>query len=243
MIKAIIIEDEAPARSLLKHYLKRHSEIELIAECANGFEGVKAINEHKPDLILLDIQMPKLTGFEMLELLDPAPPVIFTTAYDEFAIKAFEANAVDYLLKPFDENRFDVAIEKAVKRIQNADVVQSEKIVEAATQKPLDQIVVTTGGKIEILMPEDIFMIEAQDDYVMIYTEGEQYLKKKTMSFYEDHLEQFFMRVHRSYIINTQKIDNIELYGKQQYQIKLKNNLDVKTSKSGYKKIKEKFMQ
>jgi two-component system LytT family response regulator len=243
MIRTIIIEDEAPARSLLKHYLKRHDNFELIAECANGFEGVKAINESKPDIIFLDIQMPKLTGFEMLELLDPAPPVIFTTAYDEFAIKAFEANAVDYLLKPFDEDRFDKAIEKALQRIQNNEKAPLEKISEATTSNPLDQIVVTNGGKIEILMPEDIFMIEAQDDYVMIYTESNQYLKKKTMAFYENHLDQIFMRIHRSYIINTLKIDNIELYGKQQYQIKLKNNLDVKTSKSGYKKIKEKFMQ
>ncbi|PLX14883.1 MAG: DNA-binding response regulator [Salinivirgaceae bacterium] len=243
MIKTIIIEDEAPARSLLKHYLKRHENFQIITECANGFEGVKAINEHNPDLIFLDIQMPKLTGFEMLELLDPAPPVIFTTAYDEFAIKAFEANAVDYLLKPFDENRFDAAIQKAVQRIQNKEAIPTEKVVEASAQKPLDQVVVTNGGKIEILMPEDIFMIEAQDDYVMIYTEKEQYLKKKTMAFYEEHLDNSFMRVHRSHIINTQKVVNIELYGKQQYQIKLKNNLDVKTSKSGYKKIKEKFMQ
>jgi two-component system LytT family response regulator len=243
MIKTIIIEDEAPARSILKHYLKRHAKFELIAECANGFEGVKAINEYKPDLIFLDIQMPKLTGFEMLELLDSVPPVIFTTAYDEFAIKAFEANAVDYLLKPFDEDRFDKAIEKALVRIKNSEKVSLEKVSEASASKPLDQIVVTNGGKIEILIPDDIFMIEAQDDYVMIYTEKEQYLKKKTMAFYEDHLGQIFMRIHRSYIINTLKIDNIELYGKQQYQIKLKNNLDVKTSKSGYKKIKEKFMQ
>lgn len=243
MIKTIIIEDEAPARSLLKHYLKHHADFELVAECANGFEGVKAINELNPDLIFLDVQMPKLTGFEMLELLDPAPLVIFTTAYDEFAIKAFETNAVDYLLKPFDEERFALAMDKAKQRIQNKEVVLVGKVIETSAPKPLDQVVVTSGGRIEILMPEDIFMIEAQDDYVMIYTETEQFLKKKTMTFYEEHMDSVFMRVHRSFIINTLKIASIELYGKQQYQIKLKNNVYVKTSRSGYKKIKEMFMR
>ncbi len=243
MIKTIIIEDEMPARNLLKHYIGRHENLEIVAECANGFEGVKAINDHSPDIIFLDIQMPKLNGFELLELITTMPQVIFTTAYDEYAIKAFEANAVDYLLKPFDEARFDDALQKAIQRIGQNPEAHVTQAAETTTQQPLDQIVVSNGNKIEILLPEDIFMIEAQDDYVMIYTEKQQFLKKKTMQFYEEHLEAFFMRVHRSNIINTQKIDNIELYGKQQYQIKLKNNLSVKTSKSGYKKIKEKFMQ
>lgn len=243
MIKTIIIEDEMPARKLLKHYLSRHNNFELVAECANGFEGVKSINEYQPGLIFLDIQMPKLNGFEMLELVDPVPPVIFTTAYDEYAIKAFETNAVDYLLKPFDEQRFDAAIEKALLRVDENPNPRIRNAAESTTQKPLDQVVVSSGTRIEILLPEDIYLIEAQDDYVMIHTESEQYLKKKTMQFYEQHLDDHFIRVHRSYIINSQKIANIELYGKQQYQLKLKNNYTVKTSKSGYKKIKEKLMQ
>ncbi|HKK59525.1 MAG TPA: LytTR family transcriptional regulator DNA-binding domain-containing protein [Salinivirga sp.] len=242
MIKTIIIEDELPARNVLKHYLSRHEEFSLVAECTNGFEGVKAINEHRPELILLDIQMPKLNGFEMLELVDPMPAVIFTTAYDEYAIRAFETNAVDYLLKPFDENRFDTAIDKAMKRINDDISPEINKAAESTVSQPLDQVVVSSGNKIEILPPEDIYMIEAQDDYVMIHTNTEQYLKKKTMLFYEKHLGDHFLRIHRSYIINTKQIGNIELYGKQQYQIRLKNNMTVKTSKSGYKKIKEKLM-
>ncbi len=242
MIKAIIIEDELPARKVLKHYLSRNNRFSLVAECTNGFEGVKAINEQKPDLVFLDIQMPKLNGFEMLELVNHMPAVIFTTAYDEYAIKAFETNAVDYLLKPFDEKRFDDALEKALKRIQEDQVPKIQKASETNAAQPLDQVVVSSGNKIEILLPEEIFMIEAQDDYVMIHTNENQYLKKKTMLFYEQHLDDYFLRVHRSYIINTKKIGNIELYGKQQYQIKMKNNISLKTSKSGYKKIKEKLM-
>lgn len=243
MIKVIIIEDEAPARNLLKHYIGRHGNLEIVAECTNGFEGVKAINEQCPELIFLDIQMPKLNGFEMLELVNQMPQVIFTTAYDEYAIKAFEANAVDYLLKPYDEERFDDAVQKALQRIGKSPEPQVAQAAEATSQEPLDQIVVSNGNKIEILPPDEVFLIEAQDDYVMIYTEKQQFLKKKTMQFYEQNLDAEFMRVHRSHIINTQKIDSIELYGKQQYQIKLKNSLSVKTSKSGYKKIREKFMQ
>ncbi|MFO7863394.1 MAG: response regulator [Salinivirgaceae bacterium] len=240
MLKAIIVEDEAPARNLLKHYLKKHTEIELIAECVNGFEGVKAINELNPDLVFLDIQMPKLSGFEMLELIDTSPAVIFTTAYDEFAIKAFEANAVDYLLKPFDESRFSESIDKAKSRMNSSTAPEAKPLTYPEGEK-LDQIVVNNGNKIVILQPDQVFMIEAQDDYVMVYTSGEQFLKKKTMGFYEAHLPDIFLRVHRSFIVNTRHIANIELYGKQQYQIKLKNNCTVKTSKTGYKKIREKF--
>lgn len=241
-MRVIIIDDEAPARSLLKHYIQRIGNIELLAECANGFEGVKAIQTLKPDLIFLDIQMPKLSGFEMLELLDPLPLVIFTTAYDEFALKAFDANAIDYLLKPFDEERFAIAVEKSKNRLK--DSVHEQQIQKAAFETgptSLEQIVVHNGNSIAVLTVDDLYMIEAQDDYVMIYTLDGQFLKKKTMVFYEKRLPDNFIRVHRSNIINTRMIDSIEVYGKQQYSIKLKNNLNVKTSKSGYKNIREKL--
>lgn len=243
MIKTIIVEDELPARNMLKHYIQRHSQLEVAAECANGFEGAKAVNYHRPDLVFLDIQMPKLNGFEMLELIDQMPAVIFTTAYDEYAVKAFETNAVDYLLKPFDEQRFDSAIQKALQRIDENSESRIATVAEAVSDNPVNQIVVPNGHKIEMLMPEDIFLIEAQDDYVLIHTLRHQYLKKKTMNFYEKHLDHRFLRIHRSYIVNMQQIDNIELYAKQQYQLKLKNDTIVKTSKSGYKKIREKFFQ
>lgn len=240
-MQVIIIDDEAPARNLLKHYLKQFDYLKLAAECSNGFEGIKAIRQHKPDLIFLDIQMPKLTGFEMLELIDKTPLVIFTTAYDQYALKAFDTNAVDYLLKPFDEKRLAIAIEKAINRINNNKRTDQIKKATNDIQENLHQIVVNSGNSIVIIPIDDIYSIEAQDDYVMIYTKDNQFLKKQTMIYYEKRLPDNFIRVHRSYIINSQMIDSIETYGKQQYHIKLKNNSSVKTSKSGYKTIRNKL--
>lgn len=238
-MKVIIIDDEPLARSLVKEYLQTKSDVELVAECNDGFEGIKAIQNYKPDLIFLDIQMPKINGFEMLELIEEPPAVIFTTAFDEFAIKAFESNAVDYLLKPFSKERFDKAIQKY---LQQSDISSTQKVIEAASQSPTQQnrVVVKDGNKIKIIPVAKINYLEAADDYVKIVTPEGTFLKKRTMSFFEQSLSAFqFIRVHRSYIVNTQLITRIDPYEKDGHLLLLTTGAKLPVSKAGYAKLKE----
>ena len=243
-LRAIIVEDESPARELLKAYLKKHENIELITECADGFSGVKAINDNKPDLVFLDIEMPKLTGFELIELLDEMPQIIFTTAYNQYAIKAFELSAVDYLMKPFSRDRFDEAIKKVFARIgQQQDTSDN---IRQLTQKvkeesgSIERIFVKTGNKIDVVPVEDIIHLNADDDYVEIITSDRKYLKKETMNNYEKSLPQdIFIRVHRSSIINTNYIEKLERYGKESYIVILKDGSQVTVSKSRVKDLKD----
>ncbi len=245
-IRTLIIEDEEPARNLLRSFLTQMPEIDLIGECSDGFQGLKSIQDLQPDLIFLDIQMPKLTGFEMLELLDAIPEVVFTTAYDEFAIKAFELNAVDYLMKPFARQRLRQAVEKVIERFKmrqsNHTVV--EKLIHqmSETDKPLERIVVKSGSKIHVLPIDDIQQIEAQDDYVMIYTPAGRFMKKETMQRLETQLPQeHFIRVHRSFIVNINQVQRIEQYGKESYLLILKNGSEVSVSKSRIKDLRREF--
>ena len=246
-IKAVIIEDEELGRELVKNYIKEFEDIELVAECENGFEGIKAINEQNPDLVFLDIQMPKLNGFEMLELLDKnKPEIIFTTAYNQYAIQAFEHNAVDYLLKPFSKDRFKEAVNKAVARAKNKTVDQSEKISNLAHQpldKYLERVVVKSNTKINVVPISKVRYIEAQDDYVMIYTDESKHLKQGTMKYFEEHLDpDEFLRIHRSYIVRIDQVSQLEPYGKDSYVAKLKkSDISVKISKSGLKALKAKL--
>ena len=240
-LNVLIIEDEELARDLLKSYLKDRSDINLMGECENGFEGVQAINEKKPDLVFLDIQMPKITGFEMLQLLDHKPEIIFTTAYDQFALKAFDYNAVDYLLKPFSKERLLDAIEKVSERIGNNVNNQGrlEKLSEFTIEEYLDRIVVKDRHKISIILTDQIRYIEALDDYVLIYTEDGRHMKQKTMKYFETHLNpKDFIRIHRSHIINVAHISEIQQYEKESYVIILKDKTKLKVSKSGYKNLK-----
>lgn len=245
-MKAIIIEDEQPARELVKNYLKAYPEILLLGEFSDGFSGIKAINELHPDLVFLDIQMPKLTGFEMLEILDHMPNIIFTTAYDQFAIKAFEMNAVDYLLKPFSKERFAQAIEKALdrfskKQVTKENIVELKKHIQSHVDK-LERVVVKTGSKIKVIPVEDIVWLESQDDYVMIYTSSGKYLKQETMKHFEEHLDPGqFIRVHRSCIVRLDAIVQLELYEKGSYLAVLSTGAKVKVSDSGYKNLKSKM--
>jgi two-component system LytT family response regulator len=243
-IIAIIIEDEQPARDLLKAYLRSHAEIELVAECENGFDGVKAIGEYRPDLIFLDIQMPKLTGFEMLELLDEYPEIIFTTAYDEFALRAFELNAVDYLMKPFSKARFDQALEKVFHRLQNKaqqrDAVEKLKEQVRESAGPQERFFVKTGNRIDVIAVDEIMHVEAQDDYVEFHTTKGRFLKKETMTQLEKQLPpEQFMRVHRSHIIRLDQMEKLEKYGKESYMVILKDNTKVQVSKNRIKNLKE----
>ncbi len=241
-LTAIIVDDETLAREIIKKYLGKYSQIDLLAECSNGFEGFKQINELKPDILFLDVQMPKLTGFEMLEILDNIPSVIFTTAYDQYAIKAFEVNAVDYLLKPYSEARFDEAITKLLIKLS---AKQNEPIQNIQENFPLlpeyiERIVIKDGQKIFIVPVNDVIYIEAQDDYVMIYTPESKYLKQKRMKYYEDKLNpDSFIRIHRSYIVKIDYIKRLELFEKETYRVILKNEKVLPVSKSGYSKLKD----
>jgi two-component system LytT family response regulator len=242
-IRTIIIEDEAPARDIVKIYLNKHPEIELLGEFSDGFSGVKAINELKPDLLFLDIQLPKLNGFEILELVEHFPVIIFTTAYDQFALKAFEMNATDYLLKPFSAERFDAALQKALEKLKSKsqEVKQVQKLVETINEKieSIDRVVVKTGTKIKVIPAENIIYVEAQDDYVMIYTNESKHLKEKTMKYFETHLDASqFIRVHRSYIVNVNYIAQLEHFTKDSYVVILKTGAKLKVSDSGYKNLK-----
>ncbi len=242
MIRAIIIDDEPLARSIVREYLQEFPQIEIAQECNDGFEGVKAITALNPDLVFLDIQMPKINGFEMLELIEQPPAVIFTTAFDEFAIRAFETHAVDYLLKPFGKERFCKAVEKF---LQTANVQQQRSHTETLLQTPTElpaqgeRIVVKNGGKIKIIPVPQIQYLEAADDYVKIYTAEGSFLKSKTMAFFEKALPQdSFVRIHRSYIINIQEITRIDPYEKENHLAILRSGARVPVSRNGYAKLK-----
>lgn len=238
-MKAIIIDDEPLARSLVKEYLQAYKNIELVEECNDGFEGVKAIQQHNPDIIFLDIQMPKINGFEMLELIDNPPHVIFTTAFEEYAVKAFETYALDYLLKPFSKERFDKCIQKL---LHQKSPIQTEALLETAAQSPgqNNRIVVKDGGKIKIIPVGQVQYLEAADDYVKIWISEGSFLKKKTMQYFEQLLQpHHFVRIHRSFIINTQLITRIDPYEKESHLALLTSGAKLPVSKAGYLKLKE----
>lgn len=239
MIRTILIDDEPLARDIVKFYLSEHQDIEVLAECSDGFEGLKAINQFKPDLIFLDIQMPKISGFEMLELVEDKPAVIFTTAFDEYAIKAFEVNAVDYLLKPIDKSRFDAAMSKLPSRLHYKE--NTEAVLDAAALSPSqsNRVVVKKDGVIKIIPVADINYLEADDDYVKLSTSDGAFYKNKTMSFFEQTLDSNqFIRIHRSYIINLAQVTKIELKEKDSYIVLLKSDIWLPVSKTGYAKLK-----
>jgi len=241
MHKVVIIDDESLARSIVKEYLQKHPDLVVVQECNNGFEGMKAIQQHDPDLVLLDIQMPKINGFEMLELLEQPPAVIFTTAYDEYAIKAFEAYAIDYLLKPFNQERFDKAIRKWNEQKNLNSGRATQELLESASQLPPQnhRIVVNTAGRIKIIPVDEIYYLEAADDYVKIHTKEGSFLKNKTMAHFEKVLDALkFVRTHRSYIVNVQQITRIDPYEKENHIAILKTGAQIPVSKSGYGKLR-----
>jgi two-component system LytT family response regulator len=225
-IRALIIDDEQLARELIKNYLKNRSDIHIIGECENGFEGARDIVELKPDLVFLDIQMPKLNGFEMLELIDDPPEIIF----------------IDYLLKPYSQERLIAAIQKATEKIQSG-AGKEEKINQLVHQpltEKLERIVVKTGTKIKVIPVDKINYLEAQDDYIMVYTDEGKHLKQGTMKYYEDHLDESkFIRVHRSYIVRIDQVVHLEPYAKDNFILKLKNGTALKVSRSGLKNLKD----
>lgn len=239
MIKTILIDDEPLARSIVSEYLKTYSEISIIDECNDGFEGIKSIARHQPALIFLDIQMPKINGFEMLELIEEPPAVIFTTAFDEYAIKAFEAHAIDYLLKPFSKDRFDKALKKWLQQRKISKPLTTAIPQDIRQPEERNRIVVKEGSNIRIVPVSEILYLEAYDDYVKIFTQKEMFLKKKTMNFYEQSLDgSQFIRVHRSYMIQLSQITRIEPMEKDSHVALLKTGAKIPLSKTGYAKLK-----
>lgn len=241
-MKAVIIDDEPLARMIVKEYIAAFTEVNIVAECNDGFEGLKAVQQQKPDVIFLDIQMPKINGFEMLELLEEPPAIIFTTAFDEYAMKAFEAHAVDYLLKPFSQERFNKAIEKLMAHSSlQQHKKATEEMMNAAPQVPSqnERIVVKTGGKIKIINISHIHFLEAADDYVKIHTPEGIFLKNKTMGYYEQSLPpDLFVRTHRSFMVNVQEITRIDPYEKDSHLAILRSGARVPVSKTGYARLK-----
>jgi two-component system LytT family response regulator len=245
MKRVLIIDDEPLARMVVLEYLQGFKdEIEVLQECNDGFEGLKAIQQYQPDLIFLDVQMPKINGFEMLELVEQPPSVIFTTAFDEYAIKAFETHAVDYLLKPFTKDRFNKAVEKFLSQApaKAQPAKKTEELLDTASHSPAqhERIVVKTGTKVKIIPVNDVEYLEADDDYVSVHTPEGSFLKNKTMSFFEQTLDpSTFVRVHRSYIIKIQNITRIDPYEKDAHIAILKSGAKIPVSKTGYVKLKQ----
>ncbi|MCX6245413.1 MAG: LytTR family DNA-binding domain-containing protein [Bacteroidetes bacterium] len=243
MNTAIIIDDEQPAREIIKHYLKGFPGIEVLGDFPDGFSGLKAIQELRPDIVFLDIQMPKLTGFEMLELVENPPRIIFSTAYDQYAIKAFEMSAVDYLLKPYSAERFGQAVKKVQEQLLTRKTEQPVNALIAKLdekEEMLQRIAVKTRHKIEVIPVTEITFIEADDDYVTIHAGKEKYLKEKTMKYMESHLDPLqFVRIHRSYIVNVNHIARLELYQKETYHVLLKDGTSLRASTTGYKELKQ----
>jgi len=260
-LRVVLVDDEAPARSLLREYLGAHAGVEVVGECANGFEAVKAIGELSPDLVFLDVQMPKLDGFEVLELLDPAPAVIFCTAYDEYALQAFEVHAVDYLLKPFGRERLAEALARARERLalaatrRESPAAEREGAAEPGSAPPAraalaraargpgrhaERIVVRDGAQVHVLPAERVDYLEAQDDYVAVHVGRDTHLKHQTLSELADSLDPArFVRVHRSFVVNVERIARIELLAKDQRVAVLHDGRQVPVSRSGHERLKE----
>src|SRR5258706_14341740 len=239
-IKTVIVDDEELARKMLLEFLASHPEIEIAAECANGFEAVKAVTELNPDLIFLDIQMPKLDGFEVVELIGTDRAVVFVTAYDEYARRAFEIHGVDYLLKPFAAERFETAVQRVKQRLGGKMPAPAEL---AASARPaaqfLERLVVKDGTRVYVIPVAKLDYAEAQDDYVALSTEGKKHLKQQTISSLETALDpQRFLRIHRSYIVNLERVTKIEPYSKDQYVVVLVNGQQLPVSRTGYARLR-----
>jgi two-component system, LytTR family, response regulator len=239
-LRALLVDDEELARHALRELLKPHPEVHVIAECANGFEALKAVVEHRPDLMFLDVQMPKLTGFDVLELIEDDIAIIFVTAYDEFAMKAFEVHAVDYLLKPVGRERFEEALAHAKSRMGER-MPSAQRLTAAARphQQFLERFVVKDGTRVTLIPVAKIDYVEAQDDYVALASHGAKHLKQQTIASVEAGLDPArFVRIHRSYIVNFERVVRIEPYGKDTRLAILADGTRLPVSRTGYTRLK-----
>jgi two-component system LytT family response regulator len=242
IMRVVIVDDEELARAVLREYLAGHADIEIAAECANGFEAVKAVTELRPDLLFLDVQMPKLDGFEVLDLIGHEVAVIFVTAYDEFALRAFEVHAVDYLLKPFSAERLAEALDHAREHLGPRDRQSVRSVVSAArpTEEPAERILVRDGSRVHVIAVDKLDYVQAQDDYVCLHAEGKQFLKEQTLAELETVLDRkCFVRIHRSYIVNIERLMRVEPCGKDSRVAFLRDGTRLPVSRSGYGRLGE----
>jgi two-component system LytT family response regulator len=242
-IRAIIVDDEELARQIIREYLTTEEDVEIVAECGDGFDAVKAVNEQKPDLLFLDIQMPKLDGFEVLELISEEVAVVFVTAYDQYAMKAFEAAALDYLLKPFDQARFRTALERARRRISERVSTISASELKNAAKAPghyAQRVVIKDGTRVHIIPAEQLEYAEAQDDYVALHSGGKSYLKQQTITSLAEALDPArFVRVHRSFLVNLERVAKIEPYTRDTRLAILTSGAQIPVSRTGFMRLKE----
>lgn len=239
-LRVVIVDDEPLARAVVREYLEAHPGVEIVAECANGFDAVKAVAESSPDLMFLDVQMPKLSGFEVLELIGGSVPVVFTTAYDEYALSAFEVHAIDYLLKPFSAERFGQALTRARERLAAREPVTVDALVaeNRAKHTPQERVLIRDGSKVHVLPVDKIDFVEAQDDYVAFHSEGKSYLKDQTLAAVEGLLDSSrFVRIHRSYLLNIERIARVELYAKDSRIAILRDGTKLPVSRAGYARL------
>jgi len=245
LLRIVVVDDEALSRAVVREYADADPSLEIVADCANGFEAVKAVAELKPDLVLLDVQMPKLDGFEVLELLGREQPVIFITAYDQYALKAFEVHAVDYLLKPFSAERFQEAIARARERLRAKELLAGDdvdKMIREARPRtgPAGRVLIRDGANVHVLAVDKIDYVEAQDDYVAFKSEGKQFLKDQTLSAVEETLDPSrFVRIHRSFILNIDRIAKVELYAKDSRMAILRDGTRLPVSRAGYARLSQ----
>jgi two-component system LytT family response regulator len=245
-LRVVIVDDEALARGVIREFLAAHPTVEIVAECGNGFDAVKAVTELSPDLLFLDVQMPKLNGFEVLELVGRSVPVIFTTAYDKYALQAFEVHAIDYLLKPFSEERFGEALSRARARLAGRDPAEASRDVDVEAlvqqaqprQGPLERVLIRDGAQVHVIPAPRIDYVEAQDDYVSFVSDGKSYLKDQTMAAVEASLDPGrFVRIHRSYLLNIERIARVELYAKDSRVAILHDGRRLPVSRAGYARL------
>ncbi len=240
-LRVAVVDDEPLARDLIREFLSHHPHVEIVAECANGFDAVREIESVKPDLVFLDIQMPKLTGFEVLELLNGPVPVIFVTAYEEFAIRAFEVHAVDYLLKPVSQERLDEALKHAAERLRRGHAPDHRALVRDSQSKQgwLERVLIREGTNVHVLPVASIDYAEAQDDYVCLHAAGTTHLKAMRLNELADRLDPGkFVRIHRSFVLNLDRLARIELYAKDSRIVILKSGDRLPVSRAGYDRLK-----
>ena len=238
MIKTIIVDDEPLAAGLVSEFLRSYPQFEVVAVCHDGFEALKAIQFFQPELIFLDIQMPKITGFELLELLDSPPAVLFTTAFDQYAVQAFDAKGLDYLVKPFSEARFAQAIARFLSQHKTKEL--PDAVDYPVSEERSKRIVVRVKNEIKIIQTQEVAFFEAEDDYISIHTQEGKFLKKMTMKQLEESLDpDKFARVHRSFLVNLQQVSGLEPYEKESYLLRLRSGQKIPVSKSGYARLRQ----
>jgi two-component system LytT family response regulator len=238
MIKTIVVDDEPLAAGLVSEFLRSYPQFEVVAVCHDGFEALKAIQLFQPELIFLDIQMPKITGFELLELLDSPPAVLFTTAFDQYAVQAFDAKGLDYLVKPFSEARFAQAIARFLSQHKAKEL--PDAVDYPVSEERSKRIVVRVKNEIKIIQTQEVAFFEAEDDYISIHTQEGKFLKKMTMKQLEESLDpDKFARVHRSFLVNLQQVSGLEPYEKESYLLRLRSGQKIPVSKSGYARLRQ----